>query len=404
LQISLYSEKIGALQGKMPENMHIQKPEGRATYRVADYISYFRLAKKRLMDSIQQDDFSSYPEAVPHCDICNWFLVCNRQRRQDDHLSFVAGMGRSQIKEFKMQQVSTLEQLANTPLPLNFKPNRGDIQTFQKLREQARLQFIERDSGEATIELLPNVDNKGFHLLPEPSKHDIYLDLEGDPLVDPDGREYLFGWIYQNEYVAIWSEDADAELAAYERFMDFAFQVKLQHPDMHIYHYAAYEVTALKRLMGKYASKAEELDYFLRSGSFVDLYAVVKQSLLASVEKYSIKNLEKFYGLEREMDLRELGKIKSEYDYLLESNQLESVDPMMREAIQLYNYDDCNSTVELHKWLEGLRLAQIDAGYEIPRPEMAEGEASAKLTEHQELIKPIFEALIDDLPVEGRDV
>ena len=403
LQISLYSEKIGAIQGVMPENMHIEKPDGRSTYRVADYISYFRLAKKRLMEAIQQEKLTGYPDAVPHCDICNWFLVCNKQRRQDDHLSFVAGMGRSQIKEFASQEISTLKELANTPLPLTFKPNRGDIQTFQKLREQARLQLEERESENPSFELLPNVEGKGFHLLPEPSDHDIYLDLEGDPMVEPDGREYLFGWIYQNEYVAVWSEETDSERSAYERFMDFAFQVKQEHPDMHIYHYAAYEVTALKRLMGKYASKAEELDYFLRSGSFIDLYAVVKQSLLASVEKYSIKNLEKFYGLEREMDLRELGKIKSEYDFLLESNQLESVDPMMREAIQLYNYDDCNSTVQLHKWLENLRSTQIQAGYDIPRPELAEGEASTQLTAHQELIKPIFEALTADLPPDNRN-
>lgn len=401
LQIALYSERIGAIQGKMPEKMYVQKPEGPIDFRVDDYIAYVRLIKKKLATALTTD-FTSYPEPIEHCEICSWFTLCNKQRRADDHLGFVAGMGNSQIKEVRKQDIFTLKQLAEAPLPLAFKPSRGNIETFSKLREQARLQLSERENDTPIFEMLPLIPGRGLFHLPERSKHDIYLDLEGDRLVEPDGREYLFGWIYQDSYTAIWAETAESELSAFEEFMDFASRVKSEHPDMHIYHYNHYEVTAFKRLMGKYATKAAELDIFLRSQTFVDLYPVVKQSLQASVEKYSIKDLEKFYGYTREMNLRDLSQIKIDYEFLLETNDLDAIDPMMREAVQLYNQDDCFSTYHLHVWLESLRADMVDKGFDISRPEILTGDANDQITEHQQMIKPIFDALLDGVPLENQ--
>ncbi len=72
---------------------------------------------------------------------------------------------------------------------------------------------------------------------------------------------------------------------------------------MHVYHYAPYEPAALKRLMGRYATREAEVDRMLRAGLFVDLYAVVKHAVRASVERYSIKDLEPFYTFTREVNL-----------------------------------------------------------------------------------------------------
>ncbi|MGA9630976.1 MAG: hypothetical protein WBQ63_06115, partial [Candidatus Acidiferrales bacterium] len=56
-----------------------------------------------------------------------------------------------------------------------------------------------------------------------------------------------------------------------------------------------YEPAALKRLMGRYATRQEEIDQMLRARLLVDLYAVVRHGIRASVESYSIKKLEPFY-------------------------------------------------------------------------------------------------------------
>lgn len=404
IQISLYTEAVGEIQGVVPEFMWVKTPEEDICYRTDDYMAYVRLAKKRFNEAILTEVNSTYPDPVSHCDICTWWEVCNKQRREDDHMSFVAGMSNSQIKEVKQREINTLEDFAQLPSPIPFKPNKGAIHTYQKLRDQANIQWRSRNENYRPIyELLDLEENKGFYKLPEPSAHDIYLDLEGDPMIEPGGLEYMIGWYYQGEYHDLWAKDEVEEKQIFEQFMTMAMAVKAAHPDMHIYHYAPYEVTAFKRLMGKYSTFEDEMDQLLRSNTFVDLYGVVRQGVRASVERYSIKDLEKFFGYEREIDLREVSRHKSMYEFLLGTKKTEKATPEMLEAIRLYNQDDCVSTHRLHEWLEQLREEWIDQGAIIPRLDIQGMEAGEKTNAHQERIKPLFDALMADVPIIQED-
>ena len=55
--------------------------------------------------------------------------------------------------------------------------------------------------------------------------------------------------------------------------------------------------------MGRYATREEEIDRMLRAKLFVDLYGVVRRSVRASVESYSIKEIEPFFNFVRETAL-----------------------------------------------------------------------------------------------------
>ena len=396
LQIALYSEKIGFIQGIMPVNMRVQNPDGEINYRVDDYISYVRLAKKRLMDALKMDQ-QTYPDAIIHCDICNWWETCNSRRRDDDYLGFIAGMGSSQIREVKSHGINTLEEMAKLPLPIPFIPNRGAVETYTKLREQARVQYTGRTENRNVYEVLDFLPEKGLNRLPVPTRYDIYLDLEGDPLVEPDGLEYLFGWYCEETYYSVWVFNEAEEKAAFELFMDFAAEKFENNPLLHIYHYAPYETTAFKRLMSKYATREQEMDAFLRGGKFIDLYGVVRQSLRASVEKYSIKDLEKFYGYVRAMDLRVLSKIKVEFELLLETGNYEDASIEMKNGIQTYNQDDCISTFYLHKWLESIRNQQTEAGAMLTRPEPKAVEPTEVIQAFTERVTPVFNGLLEGI-------
>ncbi|MCX6293291.1 MAG: TM0106 family RecB-like putative nuclease [Sphingobacteriales bacterium] len=251
--------------------------------------------------------------------------------------------------------------------------------------------------------ILPLDPGFGFYNLPEPTSWDIYLDLEGDPMVESGGREYIFGWWYQGQYNIIWAEDANQEKLAFETFIDFVKNTHKAHPDLHIYHFGAYEVSAFKRLMCKYATRENEMDDFLRNSTFIDLHRIVKQSLMAGVEKYSLKDLEKYHGYTREMDLRTLSGVKAEYELLLETNRLNEVTDEMREVIRVYNMDDCISTAHLHQWLERLRQEQIDAGQDIARPLFEYTPPPQDLSDFFQLIQPIYERLMFGLPLEQKD-
>src|SRR5437867_5011713 len=95
------------------------------------------------------------PEAVEHCEICGWWMHCNQQRRDDDHLSFVAGISKLQITELRNQKINKLADLATVPLPLTFKPDRGSKEAYERIREQARLQFEFRTNQNPVYDLLP---------------------------------------------------------------------------------------------------------------------------------------------------------------------------------------------------------------------------------------------------------
>uniref|UniRef100_UPI0035621A24 DEAD/DEAH box helicase n=1 Tax=Ancylomarina sp. TaxID=1970196 RepID=UPI0035621A24 len=128
------------------------------------------------------------------------------------------------------------------------------------------------------------------------------------------------------------------------------------------------------------------------------LYGVVHQSIRASVEKYSIKDLEIFFGYERKMDLRELSSHKSQLELLLQTENIDKLSKVTQAAVQLYNQDDCESLVRLQAWLEEIRNDLIKNGSDITRPIDGEGTASDRITAHQESIKPIMDALLEGVP------
>ena len=108
-------------------------------------------------------------------------------------------------------------------------------------------------------------------------------------------------------------------------------------PTLHVYHYAPYEPTALKRLMGRYGTREDEVDRLLRGGVLVDLLRAVRQSLRASVESYSIKKMEPLYGFEREVDLRDAGSSIVAFEEWLELGEGErpaSRSPRSDRALQ----------------------------------------------------------------------
>jgi len=399
LQIALYSEIIAGIQGEMPECMYIKHPDGVETHRVMDYVAYYRLIKRKFLEAVQQEHVP-YPDPVSHCEICNWWSMCEKIRREDDHLSYVAGLGNTQLRELRSQGINKLEELGTLPKPLPFRPSRGAVITYEKLREQARLQLQSRTEQRPVYELLELVPEMGFYNLPEPNKDDIFLDLEGDPLVGRSGREYIFGYCHNNEYYILWAETEEQEKRAFEQFIDVAMECLSRNPAMRIYHFGAYETSAFKRLMLKYATRIDEVEHLLRTATFVDLHQIVRQSLRAGVEKYSLKDLEKYHEYYREEDLRKVGPVKAEYEMLLETDRVHEATPEMREVIRKYNEDDCRSTIALYNWLCSLRDNERAKGIDIPAPEKADKKPHEKETQHQERIKPIFTALLDGLPTD----
>lgn len=346
LQLVLYSDLLAALQGVAPEAAHVELGNGqRTTLRLADFRDYARAARTRLEDFVAART-TTRPIPCADCGLCRWKDHCDSVWRAEDSLFNVANISRGQVKKLEAQGVATLAELAKIDRPLRSMAT----ETLDRLRAQARLQQA-RKSGAPQIELRPAQPGKGFDLLPEPKPGDLFYDIEGDPHYE-GGLEYLHGVWFDGQFRAFWAHDHDAEAQALSDLFDFFRRRLTAFPEARIYHYAPYEITALRRLTAKYGIGEAFLDRLLREGRFVDLYAVVRSGVVASEPNYSIKSLEVFYGLERSGEVKTAGGSVVAYE-----RWRETLDQSILDEIEDYNRVDCISTERLRDWLVGLRPA-----------------------------------------------
>jgi predicted RecB family nuclease len=424
LQICTYVDLLEAVQGVRPAWMHVAlggSARQVERLRVDDFMAYYRSARDRFLAAMRDETAAAYPPAgtypdpVDHCDVCRWAAECAIRRRADDHLSLVAGISGRQRRALIDRGTATLADLGRLELPVVPAVEGTSAGALARVREQARIQLEGRLEGRMKYELLlpgpgePVDPERGLAILPEPSPNDLFFDIEGDPYALEDGLDYLFGVLEANgSFHAFWSRDAAgdftlaAEQAAFERLMDFFKERLAADPTLHIYHYAPYEPTSLKRLMGRYGTREDDVDGLLRGGILVDLLRAVRQSLRASVESYSIKKMEPFYDFVREIDLRDAGSSIVAFEQWLELGEGERPEATHLDRIEGYNRDDVVSNQRLRDWLEQLRgeLQEL-TGLPVPRPAPRIDELPADLTEAQARVQDLVDRLAGpDVPAD----
>jgi predicted RecB family nuclease len=433
LQLSLYSELLELAQGKGPECMWVITPAAGFAgerYRVAEYAAYFRYVKRELLKSsgansepsgekradgqlgfrFESSGVETYPKPVEHCNVCRWFKECDTRRREDDHLSLVAGIRTQQQEQLEEWKVTTVAKLAKMPVPLKQRPRYGSRDGYERVREQARVQVQGRTDNKPVHEaILPVAEGMGFCRLPEPNRLDMFVDLEGDPFAGTQGQQYLFGLSARGAngelvYEKRWSLTASEEKSGFEWLVDEIVRRWAEEPGMHVYHYGANEPSAFKRLMGQYATREEEMDRMLRGGKFVDLHRVVRQSVRASVEEYSLKKMEAFYGFVRKTSLDASREAMRHIEHHLELGwKGEVLRDDMREAMEGYNREDCESTAALRDWLEAERAKLIASGEKMARPVAGDPESPEELSERQRKVAELVQRLTKGLPVDRAD-
>jgi uncharacterized protein len=411
LQLCLYTELLARAQSTTPESFHVVTPIRSEAYRFADFAAYYRQVRAQVLAATGEDAFAleraNYPEPVDYCGVCRWWGQCDRRRRDDDHLSLVAGITRMQRRELVANGISTLAELGRTASPLPFKPARGSVESLDRSHQQARIQLEGREQKANIHELLlPVEDGRGLALLPVPSVGDVFLDLEGDHFAAEGGREYLFGMVGTGAGFPAqsrWAVNNSEEKAAFEATLDQILGLWSEHPEMHVYHYAPYEPSAFKRLMSRHATREQDVDRMLRAALFVDLYRVVRQGVRASVESYSIKELERFYDFKRLAPLKEAGNARRAVEFGLEEGDPRLITPEVRELVRAYNEEDCISARELRAWLETLRTEHEKAGRSVPRPPTRTGEASEKQQLRSAETQAAMDSLLAGVPSERAD-
>ena len=356
------------------------------------------------------EDFSWSCSRKTFCDICEYPDLCDAMRHQNDDLLLVHNINGSQVEKLRQVGIHTVAALggaAETDKPQNLEES-----IFNRLRIQAQAQTLTKATGEPVSFLLPD---PMLQYLPPADPGDIYFDMEGFPYYkQKGGLEYLFGnWTPEGEFVDFWAHNREEEAEAFVAFMTWAMNRLNQNPGAHIYHYAAYEQSALRRLAARHSVMEQEVTQLEQTGRFVDLATYVRKSLVIGQESYSIKYLERYYGFKRTAEVKKATDSVDGYDQWLELCKIAD-NPTLPEVerelarqdaaqvladLKLYNKEDVISTKALYDWLAGMEGAGSKYGADPdPKVDSADNTQSASAIVLEQLLektRQLFEPLED---------
>lgn len=344
----------------------------RSSHSLPDLLPVFRERRRRFRQLVahhrEADAMVQWQQpGIVHCGRCDY---CAEQVQLHRDLLMVAGMSVVQRKKLHTAGITTIDELAAMPAADARNP-------VARLRSQARMQLgLDAAAGSRTFTKDGQPHTVSFTVLPghtigslpPPSPGDIFFDFEGDPLwQDPAtgawGIEYLFGVLeapapdHRGDPVfrPFWAHTRSEERRAFLDFLAYVQERRARYPDMHVYHYAAYEKTALRNLSLAHQAGEETVDNWLREGLLVDLYATVRHSLRISEPSYSIKKLEPLYmgSNLRSGDVKDAGAsvvAYAAYCAARDAGNKAEADKVLA-SISDYNRYDCLSTLRLRDWL-----------------------------------------------------
>ena len=375
VQACAYCELLEPILGQRPEHFRLylgggRFAEGEHGYPVAHFWSWYEQLRQRYRTFRAGFDPSQEPEDAPG-DQGLWEPFIQQRLEAKRDLILVAGMRQSQRDKLRAAGITTIDQLAALPeqptgLETNSLPEMN-TEVLQRLREQAVIQMETPEGAERpAFRVRPaNQQAGGLDLLPAPDAGDIWFDMEGFP--DPisgEKLEYLFGACYRDEagdvqFLPWWGHDAKEEKRAFDGFIQWVQQRRAQHPNLHVYHYASYEKTALGNLAARHQIHQVLWDQWLREELFVDLYPIVRRGLLIGAPSYSIKKVERLYSEARQEEVGSAADSVVQYAEWRKSGQAATPgrgdgQSLLLQELQDYNERDCEVTEGLHRFLVNL--------------------------------------------------
>lgn len=402
LQLCFYAEAIDEATKVKPAELQVKLGSG-ADDQVGyeDVRPYWARLRGQLRDvlTIDPGDIDTRPEKCDHCQFCEFQATCEQQWRDEDSLTFVAGIRSAEQDALEDAGVDTLTALAELE-PDTMLVDRVRPERLERLRVQAALQVEARDLPEGTpppfVLIEPGDDpvfGHGFEKLPEPHVADVFLDFEGHPFWRADrGLFFLLGYICQDTpgertYHALWAHDEDEERERVQELVAFIAERRAAHPGMHVYHYNHTERSCLQSLTAEHAVSQATLDALVKAGVFVDLLDVVRNALQVGVESYGLKYIERLTGFVRANDIAKGASAVVAFEQYEHDGDQAHLDD-----IAAYNRDDVEATRALRDWLVGQRPAGLAWAVDL------DSEQSEDSAERDELVAELVRRFEEGTP------
>jgi len=332
LQLCFYSHLLGEVTGKRPSSarvINIDKEKidvdcGKWRTEYEKEIKYL----KKIVTGKESDELA----IGSVCNDCPWRKFCENEAKKKDDLTLIHNLGRANKFKLKAAGINTQREAAAMDISSLAKIKGLGPASLIKLKEQAEVNLAK----EVRIIKKPQIREAPI---------EIYIDLEGDPMI---GVDYLIGLlIRQNkkeEYIKFIARQPEDEGKMWKEFLDFMSGIK---DDYILYHYHGYEKSHFKIMFERHGGDEQlyhEIDFLLE-----DLLKKINGSVVLPLMKYSLKYVARYLDFEWCAG-EEAGGANSILWY---QNYLE--DPKnnkdLLEKIIEYNADDCRATRVVKDWL-----------------------------------------------------
>jgi len=377
VQLCCYTWMLEFYQGYSAPRMSVILGDlSRDEYKYFDFFYYFDELKNRFIEG--QNNFN--PAKVPDVSIIShygkWSGYANELLVNSDSIALVSGVRKSQVIRLHEAGIFTLTDLVNTP---RMSVAGIGSEMLASLKDQAKIQHNSKGLDIPLFLVIKKDPTKGLARLPELSLNDVFFDIEGCPLIE-GGLEYLWGVSIKTNDAPIgaaypykdwWGNTPQQERYAFESFIDWLYARWTDDNTLHCFHYASYEIAAIKKLSVRYDTRIIEVATLLSNNVFCDLYKIIKEGILLGESNYSIKSIEHLYRKKRQTEVANGGDSvvfyenwrtlqldqwnRSPFGYSLWKSNPDAFNwdkwPALKE-IRIYNMDDTDSTLLLAEWLD----------------------------------------------------
>jgi len=315
LQVVAYSVMLEKMQGtRYPEAGIWLNSNNVETVNVDKNLPLLNTIIKQ-MDHVQTKTFTTDPVWCTACTDCTWLDICNKTRRETDHISLLPNGGHRTTKKLYLMGIKTVTALAKADPDTIRQKTKMSESTVQKIWLHAKAKLTKEP-----IEIKKSLFRTDVPI--------IFYDIENN-----DKGIFLHGLIRiargHREEKFFFADTLEQEAQAWHDFLDYVSQDK----DSIIYCWANHEKTETKKCWEKH--KGNEQAYKSLTKRLKDQCKWTKEHFVLPVRSYSIKEVAPLFGFKWRTD--EAGGLNCVAWY---EEWLKTKNPSLKEKILEYNRDD----------------------------------------------------------------
>ncbi|MHB8484947.1 MAG: TM0106 family RecB-like putative nuclease [Candidatus Acidiferrales bacterium] len=335
MQLYHYGLLLEAAQGVFPpEGEILNREKRRVLYRLGEFKEIYNntIPEIRALVTGAKSDEPAYCSA---CGQCQWWGLCEKVLVATEDVTLLPDLGRSKKVSLNGIGVKSIRDIS--------------IFDFSQVRLKGFGQKTVDSMKRAAISMLSNkLQVLAKAVLPDPPRK-IYLDFEDDPTQE---IIYLCGmWIEPAldglNYHGLFCADEAGEAKVWDEFQNLCAVMASE--DFAVFHYSAYEKTKIGFLERKYGVSEKAALELFRS-KMVDLYPVVRRSVVVPARGYGLKRIAPFAGIRYSAE--NAGGAQSIVWF--QEYQRNPGRGDVLETLLTYNKEDCLAMKSVEEWLRRL--------------------------------------------------